>query len=217
MLVALCVTLSIAAAAADDSPKTMQFADVHDKTVNADLYFGSKLSGDPIKPEDTTQLIKQYGHQLQLALERWSVDHDLMAANPHLNSRNRISYYPYDLDNLVRSHYLDRDHLAPDSRGFYPNPVTSYNPSRWNGANVAPGDWSWDPIKAGNFSYVYHCNADGYVVGYDLYFYGENPEAGYDITGDGKSDGVVMHLASGSSSRDETYSYFWNGQQVATP
>jgi hypothetical protein len=170
------------------------------RSVDLEKYFQAKGNKLPIREIDTLDLLKQEGHALQLSLERWSVDN----SPPQDELGRGVAYYPthdkldFELNRPQEKfslNYTGKKHRHR-GEGFYPNPVTSDTERVWDGVQVPFG---WSDAAPGNFSYVYMLDDQGRVVNYHLYFYGPYPEAGFDIDGDQISEGVIMHLAGGTT------------------
>jgi len=110
---------------------------------------------------------------VQLALERWSVDH---------SPKDGPDIYPLSLDTLIVEKYIQA--------GYYPNPLLSLNYDQLTATEVALGVWA-----PGDFTYLPYIpdpakdnQPKGYMlVGYSVYTYG-----GIDGTG------VAIILTSGS-------------------
>ena len=129
------------------------------------------------EPKLVDAMIKARLHQVQLAVERWGVDH----SSPNSDD----STYPMSMDDVVEKGYAEK--------GFYANPITASSLKDRNAQARPFGQWS-----AGDFSYVPQV-MDGKCIGYMLVAYGAKPDDGWDVNDDGKNDGVIIVLTSGSA------------------
>lgn len=127
-------------------------------------------------------ITKQNLHAVQLALERWGVDH---TDPPDAAAADGYSVYPQHVNQLILDQYA--------AAGFCANPYTSAADSELNTREVPLG---WTPQAAGNFSYIQFYDTRGRVMGYMLVGYGADEHGGLDLDGDGQGDGMVIWLAS---------------------
>lgn len=178
---------------ADDSSATQQYANV--RIVGASEYFNAKQNQLPISEADTLDLIKQDGHGLQLDLERWSVD------NPPPGS-HEVTFYPTgdqldsELNTWHKSYGSYTGKRSPaQGAGFYTNPVTSTTLMDYTGVSLPLG---WTTAAPGNFTYLYQVDAQGRGIHYMLLLYGTQASQGFDVTGDGVADGVILQLTDGT-------------------
>jgi hypothetical protein len=143
--------------------------------------------------EEAEIQLKSEMHNLQLAVERWSVDHELSDAD---RERSWGNNYPKSLSQLLQEHCCsEHSNSKPYSAvGFYPNPFSAGSASELNAMQVPLG-WTEDAV--GNFSYITQYNELGNVCAYVMIAWGADPTGGNDIDGDGESDGTVLIVAGG--------------------
>ncbi|MCC7476858.1 hypothetical protein IT575_00235 [bacterium] len=167
---------------------------------SAEFYF-NKREGR-LDPAAALDLARSQLHNLQLQLERFSVDYSPPDVEG-LSWREQERRYPEAISALVQETYC-----LP---GFYANPFTASSPIELNAREVPFG---WTEEAPGNFSYLKHYNQAGMVDGYCLLLYADSLEAGRDATGDGVSDGVALWLSSNINlAKPET---FYCGSQRVT-
>lgn len=121
--------------------------------------------------------------QLQIELERWSIDHSPDGVEGEA-FEDSTCYYPDSMTLLIIEGYI--------TDGIYNNPLRSVNTSE---AIEVP--FGWSEIAPGNFSYLKHYDDSAHVIGYILLLYGHASGDGWDITGDGVPDGVIWALRGG--------------------
>lgn len=192
----LMLVSTVAAPQADEG-----YADVY--SVDPVKYFDARRDGLAIAAADRLELVRQYAHELQLMVERWSVDNSppqRLVDAP--NDGQGLSTYPtYD-----KLHY-ELNHWDPQygsysgagkkqqGAGYFPNPYTGKS-ARVRDALAIP--FGWTPEAAGNFSYAYQLDEFGMVIRYALIFYTDRADAGLNLTGDDQPDGVELVLSGGT-------------------
>lgn len=131
-----------------------------------------------------TDLAKSQLHNLQLGLERFSVDYS-PPDQPGLSWDQQERRYPEAISDLVLETYC-----LP---GFYANPFTAASPVALNAHEVPFG---WTEQSPGNFTYLKHYTQEGNVDGYALILWAAEPGVGNDVDGDGQADGTALVLTS---------------------
>jgi len=126
----------------------------------------------------TNTMVKRCLHNVQLSVERCSVDQ-----KPIERNGQRINVYPGNIGQLITGNYIDP--------GYYANPATASSVADRNARCVSLGPWSED--KAGNFSYVAGIGPSNQPEMYMLVGYGTSPTA----TSLSGIPGVVIILTSG--------------------
>jgi hypothetical protein len=61
----------------------------------------------------------------------------------------------------------------------------------------------WTAQAPGNFTYLYQTDDAGRAIHYLLAFYGQTPDTGIDVDGDGQPDGVMMTLSDGTADHED--------------
>ncbi|MDD5606203.1 MAG: hypothetical protein PHR51_02700 [Patescibacteria group bacterium] len=166
----------------------------------------SALTADDPGKDQATQLVKTNLHNLQLALERWCVDHY------PLDSEGRVvgsqPNYPESISALVKAGYV--------SPGLAPNPLVGDDPGEFDTMDVPP-IWN-DDLSPGNFTYLLCDDGRGYL----LIGYGATREACLStprsMDGDSIPDGVILVLGSNPEFMDydalsgEGKTMLWGGR-----
>jgi len=139
---------------------------------------------DAALQEQALMLAKQDVHQVQLFIERYGVDNE----GPGTKPDQKFSHYPQHINQLVIGKY---SYAQP---GLYANPYTANSADELNAQEVPFG---WTERSPGNFSYLQRYDEHGDILAYMLILWGPAADSGFDITGDGKPDGVAQTLESG--------------------
>ena len=112
--------------------------------------------------------------------------------------------YPHQIDELLQG----QDRYAKP--GFCANPFFSSSDMELNTEFLPPG---WTKKAPGNFSYLPVTDASGAVASYELWAYGADGRAGFDVDGDGRGDGVIAILRTGFDNL--TYGDFFAAKHAA--
>lgn len=161
---------------------------------------------DAMDSSARTQLYTEllYGElgRLQVAIERWSLDH---APSPGSGSPR----YPLSINELVRGWEGREPYIEP---GIYPNP---FDEEAADQASAICVPFGWSELAPGNFSYLTHVDpATGEVDSYVLVGYGPTIDSGWDLSGDFKPEGALVVLASGNFDFSQTMTLYDSGRQV---
>jgi hypothetical protein len=114
--------------------------------------------------------------------------------------------YPWSIDQL----FLEPQHLLLP--GLYANPWTAPSIDERDGLALP---WGWTELHPGNFSYLQYCGEDGSVRSFVLVGWGDDPQGGEDLTGDGVGDGVVcLRAATLDKFPDGPWFFFSGGREV---
>ena len=143
-------------------------------------------------------------HNLQLQIERFSVDH-------RIGDEPGEYFYPLSLSQLVigaccEEHGPGGPYMEP---GLYPNPFSAGSESELNALQVPSG---WSAQAVGNFSYMFQFDDSGRVIGYVLIGWGPEQQGGLDIDGDGQPDGAQLLLSSGAFRSRDGWVYAWDDE-----
>lgn len=142
-------------------------------------------------------------HNLQLAVERFGVDHRVS------DEGYGTSRYPHSLSQLVVATDGHERYIAP---GFYHNP---FAPGADGGLNATQVPFGWTEQAVGNFSYLTQHNDAGEVVAYVLVGYGPATGTGtFSITADEQPDGIIVTMTSGSVDHQTPQVCYDNGRLV---
>jgi hypothetical protein len=141
-------------------------------------------------------------HNLQLQIERFSVDH-------RIGDEPGEIFYPLNLSLLVtgaccEEHGPGGSYMEP---GLYPNPWSASSESELNAMQVSYG---WTEQTVGNFSYLQQFDDSGRVISYVLIGWGPDAQGGLDIDGDGRPDGAQLLLSNGAFRGKDGWVYAWD-------
>ena len=209
-ILATCLLGLGAAGAADDAaPKPLSRAAQLDR--DSVQYFAAKANHEALSEADTLNLIKEYGQALWYGLGQYNVDHHIPdTLRGYFPMGDKLDSELNSFDEKFASYTRKDKHMT--GAGFYPNPLTSDSIFNYTAVPVPLG---WTDAARGNFTYMYQPDDKGHAIHCMLLVYGTKQSQGYDVTGDGKPDGVILQYTDLAPDDYKGHApWYCNGQPV---